>query len=92
MEPKDKREFPRITLRWTQNGQEFNPNSPSDEEMMRIMDEMFEALKAAIADDEQDPTILDLAILDEQVQGDEHPEALAWIMNAYRKIQDERRL
>jgi hypothetical protein len=95
MEPKGKPEFPRIVMRWTQrlDQDDQDPaNVPSDDEMQNLMSEMFEALRAAIAHDEQDPTIFDLAILDEQVQGDEHPEALAWIMNAYHKIQDERRL
>lgn len=97
MEPKTpKPEFPRIVLRWTQNGQVYNPDftMPSDEEMTRIMDEMLKALEEAIQDDNREDSdeMFNLGCLDTTVQGDEHPEALSWIMSAYRRIEDERRL
>jgi hypothetical protein len=88
MEPRGKNEFPRIVLRWSQTSDgtwTSHPNVPSDDEMMNLIGEMFEALTAAMEQDEPDQTIFDLEILDEQVQGDEHPEALALIMNAYHK-------
>lgn len=102
MEPQDHRpEFPRITIRFVQGGDVSKIMSPEDQaEMMRIMDEMMSALSEAMDSDELDndsddfeiDDLIGLECLDDAVHGDEQPEALAWIMNAYRKIEDERRM
>jgi len=102
MEPQERKpEFPRITIRFVQGGDVSKMMSPEDQaEMLRIMDEMMAAMTEALdsddldnpSDDFQLSDMIALECLDDAVHGDEQPEALAWIMNAYHKIEDDRRL
>lgn len=61
-------------------------NYDADSEAERLLLLAFlEAVSEMAAQEQQQEDAQILAQLDAQVQGDDHPQALEWIMNSYRK-------
>jgi len=79
MEPKKKNpnEFPIIRMSWSQDSNEFI----GEDEYKALMVAAILAIENAVLED-----------IDNSVQGEGDQESFGWIMNAYRKIEDETRL